>query len=243
MKEKLYTIPMIDAVNAHTECPFCYLEKKLEMDYIEFVLGNSAAYMEQDIRTITDEKGFCANHYKKMFEYGNTLGNGWLLKTHYIKKMEELKVAFRENKLTEQKKKSLLFKKKIKENSITAFINHEQESCYICEQMKKDYERYLETFIQLYEKDEVFRKNVIESKGFCLHHFGDLCQTADSMMEGIELTSFYEKMEELVMRNMERMSEDISWLIEKYDYRNGDADWRESKDAVPRGMQKMKGNF
>lgn len=40
---------------------------------------------------------------------------------------------------------------------------------------------------------------------------------------------------------MERIYEDVSWFIEKYDYKNKDADWKDSKDAVQRGMQKLKG--
>ena len=32
MKEKLYTIPLNDAVNAKDECPFCYIERKIEQD-------------------------------------------------------------------------------------------------------------------------------------------------------------------------------------------------------------------
>lgn len=245
MKEKLYTIPMIDAVAAHTECPFCYIEKKIEEDTIDFVLGSSASYMERDIRGITDEKGFCKDHFKKMFEYGNSLGNGWILKTHYMRKMDELKKAFKENRsgtLTAKRKFSVGKKEECK-NAITTFVKHEENSCYVCEQMQKSYDRYLETFVMLYKKDEVFKKNVLESKGFCVSHLGDLCGMADRMLKGEQLDCFYKDMEELTMRNMERMFEDISWLIEKYDYRNRDADWRESKDAVPRGMQKMKGHF
>ena len=40
---------------------------------------------------------------------------------------------------------------------------------------------------------------------------------------------------------MERIYEDVAWFIEKYDYKNKDADWKDSKDAVQRGMMKMKG--
>lgn len=236
---------MIDAVAAHTECPFCYIEKKIEEDIIDFVLGSSASYMERDVREITDEKGFCRNHYKKLFEYGNSLGNGWILKTHYLRKMEELKQAFKDNKMhvNTPRKKFSLTKKEESKNAIVSFVHQEKESCYVCEQIEKSYKRYLETFIILYTKDEVFKKNVLESKGFCVNHLGDLCEVADQMIKGEALEAFYQDIEEITMRNMDRMLEDISWLIEKYDYRNRDADWRESKDAVPRGMQKITGSF
>ena len=83
MKEKLYTIPLNDAVNENDECPFCFIERKLEQDMINFVLGSSSSYMESDIREQTDKIGFCRTHMKKMFDYGNTLGNSLILKTHY----------------------------------------------------------------------------------------------------------------------------------------------------------------
>lgn len=30
MKEKLYTIPLMDAFKAEDECPFCFVERQLE---------------------------------------------------------------------------------------------------------------------------------------------------------------------------------------------------------------------
>ena len=36
MKEKLYTIPLNDAVNANDECPFCFIERELEQNSLDF---------------------------------------------------------------------------------------------------------------------------------------------------------------------------------------------------------------
>lgn len=79
MKEKLYTIELTDAVKAGDECLFCWLERKLEQENLEFVLGSS--YMESDIRDNTSERGFCRPHTKMMFDIGNSLGNAWILKS------------------------------------------------------------------------------------------------------------------------------------------------------------------
>ena len=51
------------------------------------------------------------------------------------------------------------------------------------------------------------------------------------------------RLTELTSRNLDRIQEDIDWLIEKYDYRNRDADWKQSKDAIQRGMQKIRGGY
>jgi hypothetical protein len=45
----------------------------------------------------------------------------------------------------------------------------------------------------------------------------------------------------LMEQNMERIHEDIAWFVEKYDYKNKDADWKNSKDAIQRSMQKLRG--
>ncbi len=90
MKEKLYTIPLMDAFRAGEECPFCYVERSLEEHAIDFVLGPGASYMEDDVRAETDAMGFCRTHFKKRYEYGNRLGTGLILKTHFQKLNQEL---------------------------------------------------------------------------------------------------------------------------------------------------------
>ena len=59
MKEKLYTIPLMDAFKAEDECPFCFVERQLEQHAMDFVLGAGASYMEDDVRAETDKMGFC----------------------------------------------------------------------------------------------------------------------------------------------------------------------------------------
>ena len=90
MKEKLYTIPLMDAFKAEDECPFCFVERQLEQHAMDFVLGAGASYMEDDVRAETDKMGFCRTHYKKMYDYGNRLGAGLILKTHFQYKTKEL---------------------------------------------------------------------------------------------------------------------------------------------------------
>ena len=43
--------------------------------------------------------------------------------------------------------------------------------------------------------------------------------------------------------NMKRLEEDVSWFVDKYDYRNREADWKNSKDAIQRGIQKLTGGY
>ena len=242
MKEKLYTIPLNDAVNAKDECPFCYIERKIEQDMMDFVLGSGSSYMESDVREQTDKAGFCRMHFKKMFDYGNTLGNAWIMKTHMRATIAEMKKAMKEHA---PGKSAGLFKKKGdgSVNSVTAWVNARENSCFICKQFTDHYDRYMDTFFELYRKDEAFRSKINESKGFCLPHFGDLCEAAESRLKDKEQEQFFATTFALMEANMERLFEDDAWLIEKFDYRNKDADWKNSKEALQNCMQKLKGGY
>lgn len=243
MKEQLYTIPLNDAVNAEDECPFCYIERNVEQDLLDFTLGSGSSYMESDIRDLTDKAGFCREHFKKMFDYGNTLGNGWILKTHYMRMIGEMKQQFDAYTPVKMTFKDKLKKSTDSTNNVAAWAKEKDCSCYICKRFEDTYERYLDTFFVMYKRDPAFRDKIHTSKGFCIHHFGELCAKADISLNDKDKQEFFPAMFTLMENNMNRLFEDVSWLVDKFDYRNKDADWKNSKDAIQRGMQKLKGGY
>ncbi len=91
--------------------------------------------------------------------------------------------------------------------------------------------------------EEDFYRKIKESKGFCLLHLEDLVNYAGRHLNGRELEDFREVIRHLMESNMARLQEDINWFIEKFDYRNREADWKNSKDAIPRCMQKLAGGY
>ena len=246
MKEQVYTIPLMDAFRSGDECPFCFIERALEQHAINFVLGSGASYMEEDIREQTDATGFCREHYKKLYDYGNRLGMSLILSTHMKKKNKEL------NELMDQfapgKSGMLGMFKKVKVNteqpaktSIGQWVQAQESSCYVCDYSKGSYARYLDTFFELYRRSDEFKKLFENCKGFCLPHFGDITEAADVVLTDKEKTAFFEILFDLMRNNMARVHEDVLWFVDKFDYRNINADWKNSKDAVPRTMQKMAG--
>ncbi len=244
MKEKLYTIPLNDAVNENDECPFCFIERKLEQDAIDYTLGACASYMESDTREKTDEIGFCREHMMKMFSYGNALGNALILDTHYKKLLDEMKEKFSSYKPGKSSSKGHLRRSGAgAENPIHAWTQEKDKSCFICRNIEDTFARYLETFFYLYRGDESFRRKILNGKGFCLHHFGILTEAADQYLKEKERADFYPQMFDLMEKNFARVSEDISWFVKKYDYRYQNADWKDSRDALQRGMQKLRGGY
>lgn len=244
MKEQLHTIPISDAIANAGECPFCYMERKTEEHMMDFVLGHGASYMESDIRDMTDREGFCRAHFKKMFDYGNSLGNAWILKTLYMRHLEEMDKEFKNFKPDSIGKSSRLFgkSKPSGNNSIIEWINKRESTCFICTSVQNTFQAYMKTFFKMYRSDEEFRKQIASSKGFCIDHFKVLCEGADSMLSDKERADFYDVMLPLMRENFNRIYEDVAWFVEKYDYKNRDADWKNSKDAIQRGMQKLRGS-
>lgn len=243
MKEQIHTIPIADAIAEAGECPFCYIEKCAEQRIIDFVLGAGASYMEADMRERTDNAGFCRRHFKKMFEYGNSLGNAWILKTHYKQINKEMNDVFKDFKVNKLSFIDKLKKHDQNKNSIVNWIDKKECSCYICTSLEETFNAYMGTFLSMYKKEPDIRAKIKESRGFCLTHFRDLCIAADERFSQKELEELYAVILPLMSKNMERLSEDVSWFVEKFDYRNKDADWKDSKDALQRGMQKLKGGY
>ncbi|MBQ0000131.1 MAG: hypothetical protein KBT01_01140 [Clostridiales bacterium] len=246
MKEKLHTIPLADAFKANDECPFCFVERKLEEHTMDFVLGSGASYMEDDIRAETDKAGFCRMHYKKMYEYGNRLGTGLILKTHFQKLNQEFEEQMRS---FAPGKTSLMsrFKKKdpneTSRTSLGAWVMAKEDSCYICNFYKDTFQRYMETFFDMYKKDADLRELFKNSKGYCIPHFGDLAEAADKVLSDKDKKEFFDVLLPLMKSNLQRLYEDLDWFCDKFDYRFKDADWKTSKDALERGMQKAAGGY
>lgn len=242
MKELLYTIPLMDAFHADDECPFCFIERDLEEQAINFVLGPGASYMEDDVRGQTDQQGFCRSHFKKLYDYGNRLGCGLILSTHIKQKNKELEEQIRSYRPVKMSFLSRIKKNEAAEqNTLLSWLHAQKESCYICNRINNTYERYMDTFFELYKKDPDFVTLVKNSKGFCLHHLEDLLSAAYSRLSEKEFAQFIDFVLPLVQSHMKRVEEDIEWFCDKFDYRNKDADWRNSKDALQRAMQKVGG--
>lgn len=173
-----------------------------------------------------------------MFDYGNTLGNAWILKSRLEYVNRELKQRTAHD--TAGKSGGFLgrFHKAGRESS-----GSDKVPCYVCERMNVIYERMLDTFAYMLRNDEEFGRRLMESKGFCLYHYAHAQRVCEEKLKPQEKELWFPKLKELMTRNLDRVQEDIDWLIEKYDYRNKDADWKQSKDAVPRTMQKLVGGY
>lgn len=241
MKEKIYTIPVNEAFDSGDECPFCQLQRTVEHRTIRYVLGPGASYMEPEVRAATDAAGFCGAHFKKMYDYGNSLGSALMMQTYMVGLFEEMTRQM--DKFLIPGKRGLFAKKNTGEESeLVRWAREKQGSCYICNKIEYNMERYLDTFFYLL-KDAEFRAKVESSKGFCMRHFLRLMELAGEKVPNGQIEWFYPTVFGLMRENMARVKGDLDWFIEKFDYRNASADWKNSRDAVSRSMQKLQGIY
>lgn len=240
MKEHIDTMPVHEAYEAADECPFCWLERRVEQKAIRYVIGPGASYMEPEVRGATDYQGFCRNHYKKMFDYGNSLGNALIMQTYMIGLRKELDAQL--DAFAPPAKKGLFSKKQGEDIPLLQWLRRKNSTCYLCNKIDYNMNRYYATFFHLIKEPE-FRAKVERSKGFCMHHLEKLLEASQEHLPNGQREWFCNTVTELMHTNMGRMQEDLDWFVEKFDYRNASADWKNSKDAVSRSMQKLKGGY
>lgn len=241
MKEQIHTIPVNEAFETQDECPFCHLQRQVEQNAIRYVLGPAASYMEPDVRGATDKAGFCREHTKKMYDYGNALGNALILQTYFARLLEEF--HYEAAAFEMPPKQPLLGKRKpdTKER-LWQRLEQKVESCYICDKIEYNMSRYYQTFFVLLKEKE-FRTKMENTKGFCLRHFARLLREAEEHLPNSQREWFYETAFPLMEENLIRVKDDLDWLVAKYDYRNAGADWKNSRDALTRTMQKLEGVY
>ncbi len=231
MDEKLYAIPVREAFENPGECPLCRMRKTLEDASIAYTLG--ASYMEDDVRMETNRQGFCRTHLQVLSMQENKLGLALILKTHFDRVNQESK-----KRIKTPGKKGGLFSRE-KEDTLVTYLEEQQKSCFICSRVNNTFARYVDTTIYLYKKEAEFRQMYGECRGFCMAHTADLLRKGKDMLGEEAYRGFYEVTTRLYIDNMERVTADLDWFTNKFDYRYKDAPWKEAKDAIPRALVKL----
>jgi len=222
--EKIYTIPVNEAFEVQDGCPFCRLHKKLEDNELDIILG--ASMMEPDIRIETNKKGFCRNHYEKMFAAKNRLGLGLILETHLdelIKKLE----------------KTPVFSDKLK--ATNEYLDTASKSCYICDRIDNNFEKMVECACVMWEEDDLyhFREKFEKTPFFCIEHYTLMLKCAALYISKKVRGDFYRAASEIELAYLETLKEDVFWFCKKFDYRYDDEPWGNSKDAVERAIKSV----
>ncbi len=247
MRYHIDTIPVWDAMKLDGECFLCALHRRTELGEVEHYLG--ASVMEPDTRIQVNKKGFCCNHQRMLYGMDNRLGHALMLESHVAETRERLaKACTSLRKAAKGSGGSLMDKLTGKAPSTeqllanaAAELDEMTETCIVCDTIADNMNRYLHTFFHLYQNDTEFRKHFEGCKGLCLHHASELVKLAPKELPGHVLPTFVETICRLETEAFDRMQEDISWFCRKFDYRYYDEPWKNSRDAVERTVNKLRG--
>ncbi len=233
MAEQLFTIPVNEAFEGGSECPFCEMYHNIENSSIEFTLGPS--YMEDDNREVTDRLGFCSVHIRQLYARKNRLGLALMMNTHMNKLLKDLRSAADQG----PGERGGFLSKKTGEAPVVKLIRTVERSCFVCDRITPVFDRYIDTFFYLWKKDPEFKDKVAGCKGFCLSHYGRLYEEGVKRLGKQDADALLEILNRVFFENLERVNSDTSWFIDKFDHRNQDKPWNNSRDALPRAITKV----
>jgi hypothetical protein len=220
--EKIYTIPVNETFEVSDGCPFCRLFKRLEDNELDIILG--ASMMEPDIRIETNKKGFCLDHYNKMFEAKNRLGLALMLESHLDELIAKLS-------------KTPLIADKVKTTS--DYLEDASHSCYICDRIENNFQKMVECACILWETDEAFREKFSKTPFFCIEHYSLMMKCASLYVSKKVRPDFYKAASAIELEYLKTLKEDVSWFCKKFDYRYDSEPWGNSKDAVERAIKSV----
>lgn len=241
-QEQIYTIPVNDAFAQTERCPLCELEEVQTAILLEFYLGPSL--MEADHRLQTNAKGFCREHLTAMYNsQKNRLGLGLMLHTHLKDIIPDAESIL--TKAVPEEKKGLFSRSKTDWKAdlrdAAEKLRNRVDSCVICEKLEATMARYMDVIFWQYAEDEDFRLRFQTGQGFCLRHTADLLEGAALHLNQQMARNFVSDLKRLELRELESLCGDVEWFTLKFDYRNQNEPWKNSKDALPRAIRRLEG--
>ncbi len=228
IRQHLDTAPVWAAYRADCECPLCLLQAQSEASYVENFLGGSV--MEPAVRVEVNEKGFCRHHLDLLYAAGNRLGLALMAHTH----MQEMILQLKNAPPPSGGGRPRWGKRPASPPPIG-------RSCILCDRLETTMARYEDTLLYMWRTESAFQAAFAQSKGLCLPHYQRLAGRAQEALRGRELEDFLQALCQVTLDNLQRVEEELHWFTLKFDYRNRDKPWGNSRDAVERALIKLRG--
>lgn len=224
--EQIYTIPVNESFEnckeSGCDCPLCKIYDSLEAKEIDMVLG--PAMMEPATRMMTNEKGFCREHFNMMLQKNNRLSLALILESHLDTVNSKMKGNFFDGLFGKRATKAL----KSTQNVLG--------SCFVCERIENHFAKMIETVVLLYVQDSSFREKLRGQKYFCLPHYKMMLEYAQGKLDKKKFADFFSDVSEIENKYFEKIGQDVSWFTKKFDYRYDSEPWYDSKDAPERAI-------
>lgn len=246
MRYHLDTIPVWDAVKLGGECPLCALRRKNELIDVERFLG--ASVMEPDTRVRVNAKGFCARHQVMLYSMKNRLGHALMMHSHLKEVMGKAETLMDKAQAAARKEaeapalKRALGKSGGRDELRSAIDGLKALSCgcILCDSVEENTRRYAYTLLHLYKTDASFREAFAASKGVCMPDMALLMEMAQEEFSGQTLLAFTRDLCAAMERSLRKTEKDLEGFTLKFDYRNADKPWGDSRDSLERTVNKLR---
>ncbi len=239
MQYHLDTIPVWEAMETPCGCVMCRLSQKTEQLEIERSLGGSV--MEPASRIRVNERGICQKHHRQLYEQKNRLGHALLTDSHTKECLSKL------SKLTPAASGGSGLRGLFSGSSdspaqkLAEALEVMTGSCVICDALSQHMSRYLYTFLHLWKTDAKFKAAWDASQGVCLVHGAALLRQCPNHLSAAQQKEFAASLLMLVRNALEQEEKDLEWFTLKFDYRNQDKPWGNSKTALERTINRLRG--
>lgn len=247
MRYHIDTIPVWDALKQGGPCPLCALRRKIELIDVDRCLGG--AVMEPEIRIKTNEKGFCPRHQVLLYAQKNRLGHALMMHTHLIETRKHMHPLFDNVKAAAQACAGAPVSKKLLGNKdakgafkdAASQLKKKTDSCYLCDSIEENMNRYMYTFLHLYKTDASFRTAFEESDGLCIPDAAKLLTMAADELNSENLVRLTSTLASLTDKSLAKLEKDLEGFTLKFDYRNQDKPWGDSRGSLERTAMKLRG--
>ena len=232
------TIPILEAMERHPECPLCALERAAETEAVERTLGESL--MEPAERVRVNRLGFCRDHQRMLFTQQNRLGHALLTDSILRERVSALQHI--QNEL--QNGSGALPLPKLGADPLrkaSAALRGMRHHCAVCDTVASHMKRYQRVFLRLWKYDASFRALWNASHGVCLPHAEALMESASGILSRRERLAFAGEALQRLIGQLSRDRQDVEQFTRKFDYRNHAEPWGDSKTGVERAVNRLRG--
>ncbi len=220
MKETIYTIPINKAFEPKCGCPLCTLEKKLEENALDYIMG--AAMMEPDVREKTNQLGFCSKHYENMLMMKNRLSLALMLESR-LDTLSKIFDSMYKNGVIDPKK------------AATAF-GDTADTCFVCNRIESFMVQYFRNIVYMWKGEEQFRTLFASQECFCLNHTVRLLEYGSKGLGKKEFAMYADSLMKIQKKRLDSVSADVKRFCQSFDYRFAGQPLGQAKFGVERAV-------
>ena len=235
-----------EALEKAETCFLCHLENRFEQRYVENYLDELV--MDAGAREkIIESRGFCNNHFYKMFASSTNpassdgLGMALILKSVTEQLLEDVTADLRIGVESPQRS-SFDLRGRFHSSSAPSYLRtvSNQENCPACDHVSEIMRIYITEFVQELKEDNEIKELFNKSRGLCIPHYVMTLHVI-SRLHSKKFPHTVKTIVDKQLQVLEGMQNDLSVYIERQDCRFSDKERAGTEKAVGESLAKVVG--